>query len=66
MRTEQHLHLLPAVDDGPRDEQDAVALARAGGEDGTSRFVLTPHVLSLSDAFGVDGSPAQSALISGG
>lgn len=43
-RTELHFHLLPDIDDGPRDEGDALALARAAIEDGTARVVLTPHV----------------------
>jgi protein-tyrosine phosphatase len=43
-RTELHFHLLPAVDDGPRDEDAALALARAALADGTGRVVTTPHV----------------------
>ena len=44
MRTELHFHLLPGVDDGPRDEAEAVNLARLAVEDGTGRVVVTPHV----------------------
>ncbi len=43
MRTELHFHLLPSVDDGPRDDREAIALARLAVEDGTRRIVCTPH-----------------------
>lgn len=39
-----HCHLLPAVDDGPQNIDDALALARACVEDGIHHAVLTPHV----------------------
>lgn len=44
MQTELHFHLLPGVDDGPRDEAEAINLARLAVEDGTGRVVVTPHV----------------------
>ena len=44
MRTELHFHLLPGVDDGPRDEREALELARLAVADGTGRVVTTPHV----------------------
>lgn len=40
-----HFHCLPAIDDGPRAWDDAVALCRAAAEEGTTRIVATPHVL---------------------
>jgi protein-tyrosine phosphatase len=43
MRVELHFHLLPGVDDGPRDEAGAVALAHAAAADGTRTVVATPH-----------------------
>ncbi len=43
-RTELHFHLLPGVDDGPRDDHAALALARAAVADGTGRVLATPHV----------------------
>ncbi|GAC1321210.1 MAG: tyrosine protein phosphatase [Thermoleophilaceae bacterium] len=43
-RCELHFHLLPGVDDGPRDMREALELARLAVEDGTSRIVATPHV----------------------
>jgi protein-tyrosine phosphatase len=50
MRTELHFHLLPAVDDGPRDDVEAVELARLAVADGTGRVVLTPHAASIDFA----------------
>jgi protein-tyrosine phosphatase len=44
VRTELHFHLLPGVDDGPRDEREALELARLAVADGTGRIVATPHV----------------------
>ena len=43
MRTELHFHLLPGVDDGPRDDAEALELARLAVADGTARVVATPH-----------------------
>jgi protein-tyrosine phosphatase len=48
MRTELHFHLLPAVDDGPTDDDAAVVLAEAAVKDGTSRVVVTPHVREIN------------------
>jgi protein-tyrosine phosphatase len=39
-----HCHLLPAVDDGPASETDAIELARRLSEQGVRRVVCTPHV----------------------
>lgn len=44
MRTELHFHLLPAVDDGPVENAEALELARAALADGTRCVVTTPHV----------------------
>ncbi|MHB0971444.1 MAG: tyrosine-protein phosphatase [Thermoanaerobaculia bacterium] len=40
-----HFHCLPAIDDGPREWDDAVALCRAAEGEGTTTIVATPHVL---------------------
>ena len=48
-RAELHFHLLPAVDDGPADFDEAVALARLAVADGTSLVTVTPHVRDLLD-----------------
>ncbi len=42
-RVELHFHLLPDVDDGPRDLGVALALAREAVRDGTSLVTCTPH-----------------------
>jgi protein-tyrosine phosphatase len=40
-----HCHILPGIDDGARDWNDALAMARLAVEDGTSTIVATPHQL---------------------
>jgi len=42
-RVELHFHLLPDVDDGPRDLGVALALAREAVRDGTRLVTCTPH-----------------------
>ena len=39
-----HCHVLPGVDDGPKDDAQALALMRAYVQDGVSHVVLTPHL----------------------
>jgi len=46
-RAELHFHLLPDVDDGPADIDEAIALARLAVADGTSLATVTPHVHNL-------------------
>jgi protein-tyrosine phosphatase len=46
-RAELHFHLLPDLDDGPVDMEDAVELARLAIADGTSTVTVTPHVRDL-------------------
>ena len=58
-RAELHFHLLPEVDDGPADLDDAVALARLAVADGTGLVTVTPHVRDLL-ALGILGEvPAR-------
>jgi len=38
-----HTHLLPGVDDGAKDMQEACRMVRLAYEDGTRAMVLTPH-----------------------
>lgn len=40
-----HCHLLPGIDDGPRDWEQAVDLCRAMVEDGITRAITTPHFI---------------------
>jgi protein-tyrosine phosphatase len=46
-----HCHILPGVDDGTRDDQEAFALARTAGEAGVTTIVATPHI---DEMYGVD------------
>jgi protein-tyrosine phosphatase len=43
-RTELHFHILPGVDDGPRDMAETLELARMAVADGTRTITATPHV----------------------
>lgn len=38
-----HIHVLPGVDDGPADLEEAVAMCRLAAEDGCTTLVVTPH-----------------------
>jgi protein-tyrosine phosphatase len=40
-----HCHLLPGIDDGARDWDQSLAMARLALEDGTTTIVATPHQL---------------------
>jgi protein-tyrosine phosphatase len=40
-----HCHLLPAIDDGAKDETDALAMARMAADDGFTAIIATPHQL---------------------
>lgn len=39
-----HCHLLPGIDDGPKDMNSALALAAQAVSDGVTHSVLTPHI----------------------
>lgn len=39
-----HSHILPQIDDGPRDLTQSVLLLRAAAESGVTRMVATPHI----------------------
>ena len=39
-----HAHVLPGIDDGPADLDEALAMARAAAEAGTETIVSTPHL----------------------
>lgn len=41
-----HVHLLPGIDDGPRDLEGALALARSAVGAGTTTIAATPHLRS--------------------
>lgn len=40
-----HVHILPALDDGPRDMDMAVTMARFASAEGIKSIVATPHVI---------------------
>ena len=40
---DMHCHILPGIDDGAKDEKDALELLRAEKEQGISKVVFTPH-----------------------
>ena len=44
-----HCHLLPGIDDGARDIDDAVAMARQAADDGIEAICATPHIRSDHD-----------------
>ncbi|MFC1569213.1 tyrosine-protein phosphatase [bacterium] len=44
-----HTHLLPNIDDGPRDWKEAMALLKQGADDGIRGAVCTSHVLNRLD-----------------
>jgi len=39
-----HCHLLPGIDDGPKDMDAALALARQAVDDGITHAIVTPHI----------------------
>jgi protein-tyrosine phosphatase len=41
-----HAHVLPGIDDGPRDLEGALALLRAAADSGTTTIAATPHLRS--------------------
>jgi protein-tyrosine phosphatase len=49
-RVELHFHLLPGVDDGPRDLGTALELAREAVADGTRLVTCTPHAHAVDFA----------------
>jgi protein-tyrosine phosphatase len=58
-RAELHFHLLPDVDDGPVDVEDAIELGRLTVADGTSLVTVTPHVRDLLRRDILDEVPAR-------
>jgi protein-tyrosine phosphatase len=67
--TDLHLHLIPGVDDGPMDDDEAIALARALVDDGVTVACVTPHFnawnperLSTADELGERVSRLRDVL----
>ncbi len=44
-----HCHILPSLDDGARDLDDAIAMARQAQDDGIAAICATPHIRSDHD-----------------
>jgi protein-tyrosine phosphatase len=57
-----HCHLLPGLDDGARDLDDAVAMAKQAQADGITAICATPHIRS-DHAVSVAGLPAARARL---
>ncbi|MBW2536093.1 MAG: capsular biosynthesis protein [Deltaproteobacteria bacterium] len=55
-----HCHLLPAIDDGARDLDEALAMARMAVEGGITHAVMTPHV--MPGTFDNDLSTIEAAV----
>ncbi len=55
-----HTHILPGVDDGVKDEDEAVEFARAAFADGVRTLVATPH---SKDGFFENGRAAVRAAV---
>lgn len=49
-----HCHLLPAIDDGAKDWEESLAMARLAADDGTTTIIATPHQLG---SFGENRGP---------
>ncbi|MBF0452974.1 MAG: hypothetical protein HQK75_19895 [Candidatus Magnetomorum sp.] len=41
-----HCHILPAIDDGPQDVNDSIAMLRCAEQDGIQSIIATPHALN--------------------
>lgn len=57
-----HCHILPGIDDGAADVEDAVAMARTAARDGIRAICATPHIRHDHDVR-VHGLAARVALL---
>ena len=48
-----HAHILPGVDDGAKDMDEAVAIARAAADGGTLAMLATPHSVDIDESWSV-------------
>ena len=46
--TDIHCHVVPGIDDGARDEAEALSMAAAACRDGTATVIATPHQLGTN------------------
>jgi len=54
-----HCHILPEVDDGPKDWETAARMCRVAAEDGITHIVATPHA---NDRYAYDRSALRAKL----
>ena len=59
-----HCHILPGLDDGARDVDDSIAMARQGERDGVEIVCATPHIRS-DHAVGIDQIAQRVRLLQG-
>lgn len=57
-----HCHILPALDDGARDLEDSVGMARQAQEDGIALICATPHIRHDHDVNIDELAPRVAAL----
>lgn len=60
-----HCHVLPDVDDGARDLEDAIALARQAEADGIAAICATPHIRHDHDVRIVELPARLAKLVAG-
>ena len=60
-----HVHLLPGLDDGPSDEDEAIALAAKLAGDGVRRVATTPHLRGDYPDVRPDELAARTAALQG-
>ena len=49
-----HCHILPGIDDGPKEMEESLAMARIAVADGTRAIVATPHAARVAEDGGKD------------
>ena len=57
-----HSHILPAIDDGARDLDEALAMARIALADGICVMVATPHLFNPSSEISLEVNDKQKVL----
>ena len=55
-----HCHLLPGIDDGARDLEEALSMARMAVEEGITHAAMTPHV--TPGTYDIDRASIESAV----
>jgi len=53
-----HFHIIPGVDDGPKDFEASMAMASQAAADGTAAIIATPHVVEG----GYDGADREARI----